>query len=160
MQQANGKTWETDSPDATFALGEALGRSLMGGIVIGLVGPLGAGKTQLVKGIAAGNAADIPFSVTSPTFTLIHEYPGRMSLYHVDVYRLTAPSELRALGFDELMRPDAAVVVEWADLVRPVMPDEALWIELAVLGETSRSLDFTAIGDLPTRCLDVLTADR
>lgn len=157
-QRGSGRTWRTDSPEATFALGEALGHSLVGGIVIGLIGPLGAGKTQLVKGIAAGNAADKPYSVTSPTFTLIHEYPGRISLYHVDVYRLTAPSELTALGFDELIRPDTAVVVEWADLVRQVMPDDVLWADLAVRGESCRSLDFTAIGDLATRCLDDLTS--
>ena len=118
--------WETTSPEATFALGEALGRSLIGGITIGLVGPLGAGKTQLVKGIAAGNAIDDTRRVTSPTFTLVHEYGGRLCLYHLDAYRVSGPKEFLSLGFDEFVRRDSAVVVEWADRVRPIMPDEAL----------------------------------
>ena len=115
---------------ATIALGEALGQSLVGGLTIGLVGPLGAGKTQLVKGIASGNSDGDPRRVTSPTFGLVHEYSGRLDLYHVDVYRLRNSAELLALGFDELAAPSAAVVVEWADRVRAVMPDEAETAEL------------------------------
>lgn len=144
---------DTTSADATIALGEALGRSLVGGLTIGLVGPLGAGKTQLVKGIASGNAVGDARRVTSPTFTLIHEYPGRLNLYHVDVYRLRNPAELLALGFDELATPGAVVVVEWADRVRVVMPDEALWVTLTVTGDTCRRLSFVAAGEAATRCL-------
>ncbi len=132
------QTWETDSVEATVALGESLGRSLGGGLTIGLAGPLGAGKTQLVKGMAVGNAVDDVRKVTSPTFTLVHEYPGRLRLYHVDAYRLRDPGEFAALGFEEWMRPDAAVVVEWADRVRSAMPDEGLWVELDVTGVTTR----------------------
>ena len=83
-----GATWHTTSPDETQALGQALGRVMAGGITIGLAGPLGAGKTQLVKGIAVGNALKDARQVTSPTFTLVHEYPGRLTLYHLDAYRL------------------------------------------------------------------------
>lgn len=143
----------TTSVDATIALGEALGRSLVGGLTIGLVGPLGAGKTQLVKGMATGNAVDDARRVTSPTFTLIHEYPGRLNLYHVDVYRLRNSAELLALGFDELAAPGSVVVVEWADRVRAVMPDEALWITLNFTGEARRRISFLATGDAATRCL-------
>ena len=150
------QTWETTSPKATVALGEALGHSLAGGLAIGLVGPLGAGKTQLVKGIAAGNALDDVHKVTSPTFTLVHEYPGRLHLYHVDVYRLGGSQDLAALGFDELIRPDTAVVIEWADRVRSVIPEEALWIELSDQGRTHRRLDFGATGEAAIRCLDSL----
>ena len=148
--------WKTASVEATRALGETLGRSLIGGITIGLVGPLGAGKTQLVKGVAAGNGAVDPRKVTSPTFTLIHEYTGRLTLYHVDAYRLRGPLELLALGFDELVRSDSAVMVEWADRVRDALPHEALWIEMTPLGETSRGLSFSASGDLAARCLEAL----
>ncbi len=147
------ETRDTTSVDATIALGEALGRSLVGGLTIGLVGPLGAGKTQLVKGIASGNAVGDARRVTSPTFTLIHEYPGRLNLYHVDVYRLRNPGELLALGFDELATPCAVVVVEWADRVRVVMPDEALWVTLAVTGDTARRVSFVATGEAAARCL-------
>jgi len=139
--------------EATIALGEAIGCSLVGGLTIGLVGPLGAGKTQLVKGIAKGNAVDDARRVTSPTFTLIHEYAGRLSLFHVDVYRLRNSAELLALGFDELADPGAVVVVEWADRVRGAMPDEALWITLTITGDTHRRISLLAAGDAATRCL-------
>ncbi|UCC32383.1 MAG: tRNA (adenosine(37)-N6)-threonylcarbamoyltransferase complex ATPase subunit type 1 TsaE [Phycisphaerales bacterium] len=157
-QAGERKTWETTSAQATFALGEVMGRSLVGGLAVGLAGPLGAGKTQLVKGIAAGNAVDDVRKVTSPTFTLIHEYPGRFRLYHVDVYRLGGAAELLALGFDELLQPDTVVVVEWADRVRSAIPSEALWVELTPSGETSRTVAFDATGEAAARCLDGLRA--
>jgi len=150
--------WETQSPEATITLGEALGRSLIGGVTIGLVGPLGAGKTQFVKGIAAGNSIDDPRQVTSPTFTLVHEYTGRLCLYHMDAYRVSGATEFLALGFDECVRIDSVVVVEWADRVRAALPDEALWVDLSVLGELSRALTFRAVGETAVRCLGALRA--
>jgi tRNA threonylcarbamoyladenosine biosynthesis protein TsaE len=150
--------WETTSPEATLALGAALGRSLTGGLMIGLVGPLGSGKTQLVKGIASGNEIDDIRKVTSPTFTLVHEYPGRLKLHHVDVYRLSGARELEALGFEEFVGPDSAVVIEWADRVRSVMPADTLWVDLAPTGETSRALTFRAGGETAVRCLASLRA--
>ena len=150
--------WSTRSAAATFTLGEALGRSLIGGLTIGLVGPLGAGKTQLVKGIAAGNALDDIDKVTSPTFTLVHEYPGRLCLHHVDAYRLRGAAELLALGVDELIRPDSVAAVEWADRVRSALPDDVLWIDLLPADETSRTLTFTASGTLADRFLELFRA--
>ena len=150
-------TWETTSVETTLALGAALGRSLMGGTAIGIVGPLGAGKTHLVKGIADGNGAADPRKVTSPTFTLIHEYPGRLRLYHVDAYRLRGPSELIALGFDELVAADSVVAVEWADRVRSAMPKNTLWIEITPMEETTRRLVFRAGGPLAKQDLAAWT---
>ncbi len=152
------QVWKTTSAQSTFALGESLGHSLVGGLTIGLAGPLGAGKTQLVKGIAIGNALDDADRVTSPTFTLVHEYPGRLTLYHLDAYRLGGGDELTALGFDELIAWDSAVVVEWADRVASVMPDDTLWIDLKVAGETDRTLVFRARGATSNRCLAALRA--
>jgi len=152
-------TWETTSVEATLALGAALGRSLMGGLTIGIVGPLGAGKTHLVKGIAAGNGTADPREVTSPTFMLIQEYPGRLRLYHVDAYRLRGSSELIALGFDELVAVNTVVVVEWADRVRSAMPADTLWIEITPIGETTRQLLFRADGPLARQCLAALRAE-
>ncbi len=134
-------TWRTTSASETQALGRVIGERLIGGITIGLVGPLGAGKTQLVKGIAAGNGFDDPDQVTSPTFTLVHEYHGILSLFHLDAYRLTKPSELEALGFDEMVGPDTAVVVEWADRVETIMPDDSLWIAMNPTGDTERLIE-------------------
>ncbi len=149
-------TWQTASPEETFAYGELLGRCLVGGMTIGLVGPLGAGKTQLVKGIAAGNAVGEASKVTSPTFTLVHEHPGRLLLYHVDAYRLVGPWELTALGFDEMIRNDSAVAVEWADRVKDAIPDDALWIDLKPTGQTGRAFNLRATGDTSSRCLAAL----
>lgn len=123
-----------------------MGRAAAGGLVIGLVGPLGAGKTQLVKGIASGNAVDDVRRVTSPTFVLLHEYPGRVTLYHLDAYRLPDETALALLGFDELVRDDSVVVVEWADRVPNAMPREAVWIEIAPTGATGRALSLRAEG--------------
>jgi len=140
-------TFDSSSPDATKALGRRLGERLAGGVVIGLVGPLGAGKTQFVKGVALGNALSDERVVTSPTFTLIHEYSGRLTLCHLDAYRLKNAAELLALGFDDLQREDTAVVVEWADRVIDAMPDESMWIEISSTGDSERSLAVRAHGD-------------
>lgn len=148
----------TVSAEDTLRLGALLGRSLFGGAVVGLVGPLGAGKTQLVKGIAQGNALTDVRMVTSPTFTLINEYPGTLNLYHLDAYRLKGANELLALGFDELIAPDAAVVVEWADRVESVLPADSLWIDLAPTGETRRRMSFRAGGLVARKCLDAFVA--
>lgn len=150
---------ETTSVEATHALGAALGRSLLGGSAIGIVGPLGAGKTNLIKGIAAGNGTVDPRKITSPTFTLIHEYPGRLRLYHVDAYRLRGPSELSALGFDELVAVDSVVAVEWADRVRSAMPTDTLWIEITPMEETTRRLAFNAGGPLARQCMVALLSE-
>lgn len=152
--------WETNSPEETNQLGISLGRSLAGGCVLALVGPLGAGKTLLVKGIADGNSVEDRRCVTSPTFTLVNEYSGRLTLYHIDVYRLSSPVEFVALGFDELVRPDAAVVVEWADRVRKVMPSDSLWIEIAPTSESGRRLHLSAGGSVAAECLKTLRAQR
>lgn len=155
---AESPSWQTHSVQETHALGEAIGRALHGGLVVGLVGQLGAGKTQLVKGMAAGNAVDDVRRVTSPTFTLIHEYPGRLRLYHVDAYRLRSAEDLLKLGFDELVQPDAAVVVEWADRVKPALPPDSLWITMTVTGKDQRSLSVTAYGESAASCLQCLVA--
>ncbi len=150
--------WHTSSPEQTRALGKGLGRSLAGGLTVALLGPLGAGKTQLVKGIAEGNGAADPSKVTSPTFTLINEYAGRLTLFHIDAYRLKGSVELLALGFDELVRPDSAVVVEWADRVTAALPEDLLRIELTPTGKTQRRFDASASGRIAERCLERLAA--
>ena len=153
---ADGYVLETDSADATFAAGRSLGRCVPGGTVMGLVGPLGAGKTHLVKGIAFGNAGDKPCEVTSPTFTLVHEYSGRLTLFHLDAYSLNRSAEVVALGFDELIRDDSAVVVEWADRVRDAITFDTLWIDIAPLSESSRRLNFRAGGERSSSLLESL----
>ena len=137
---------ETQSVDGTLALGERIGRALLPGTVIALVGTLGSGKTHLVKGIARGNAAPAGVEVTSPTFVLINEYPGRLRLYHIDVYRLRSPAELAALGFDEMTDAGGAVLVEWADRVSELLPDDHLHIEIEITGPASRRFTLDGSG--------------
>ncbi len=102
------------SPAETEALGEEWGRSAQIGLVIGLCGDLGAGKTQLVKGLARGLGT--PSGVHSPTFSLVNVYPGgRLTLFHLDVYRLDSPAQITAAGLEEYLRPEGVTVIEWAD---------------------------------------------
>ena len=136
----------TNSVDQTRQLGRQIGQLLAGGELIALLGDLGTGKTQLVKGIAVGNDYQNPNQVTSPTFTLVHEYPGRRHLYHLDAYRLNNSQELTNLGLDDMIDPSAVVVIEWADRVADALPPDRLTVQLEATGESSRRLTFQAGG--------------
>lgn len=139
--------------EETLALGASLGRVWRGSLTLGLVGALGAGKTHLVKGMADGNSVAKECVVTSPTFTLVHEYTGRLTLFHLDAYRLSGPAELLALGFDDFADETSVVVVEWADKVRAVMPKAMVWIDIVASAENARSFHVTATGSGAVRCL-------
>ena len=131
-------------PGETFALGQALGELLEAGDFVALAGALGSGKTQFIKGLAAGLGVSPDEPVVSPTFVLIREYVGRLKLYHIDAYRLAAADELLALGLAEMMAEPAAVVaVEWADRVTPAVPNSACSIDLEHAGPTDRRLRMT-----------------
>lgn len=120
----------TTEPEETRQLGEKLGSLLKGGEVIFLSGPLGAGKTQLAKGIAA--ALKVKKEVTSPTFTLINQYQGeKLNFYHMDFYRLQSPAEAAELGLEEYFYDDTGVtVVEWGENIRELWPEEYLMVEI------------------------------
>ena len=136
-----------------------MGAALAGGELIALVGPLGAGKTQFVKGLAAGNGGTDPSRVTSPTFVLVNEYRGRVHVYHVDAYRLSGAGELAGLGFDEMATPASCVVLERADRVEDALPEDRLTIRFEVTGETSRRLTVEAGGQSSQRVLDSIRDD-
>lgn len=107
-------TFISHSPGETEALGEAWGKSAARGLVIGLCGDLGAGKTQLVKGLARG--LGVSARVQSPTFTLVNCYAGgRLPLFHLDLYRLETRAQILAAGLEEYFEPDGVAVIEWAD---------------------------------------------
>jgi tRNA threonylcarbamoyladenosine biosynthesis protein TsaE len=144
---------ELRTPAETEGLGRTLGRDLAGGSVIALEGPLGAGKTLLAKGVAVGNGLRDASLVTSPTFTLVQEYAGRLHLYHLDVYRLKSAAEVTALGFSEMIRPDAAVLIEWADRISELLPDDRLTIRLEPTGAEQRHAELIATGPLSRQCL-------
>jgi tRNA threonylcarbamoyladenosine biosynthesis protein TsaE len=110
------RSWTTHSPAETMQLGRELAKLLQPPRLLILRGDLGAGKTTLVKGIAAALGDHAEEDVTSPTFTLVHEYGGGGTmLYHLDLYRLEKERELDALGIDEMQRPDALVLIEWGE---------------------------------------------
>src|SRR5579884_3800024 len=117
---------------ATEEFGRRLGRRLFAGAVVGLVGPLGAGKTHLVRAIAEGLDVAEPRAVTSPTFVLIQEYRARMPIYHFDAYRLRAAAEFLDLGAEEYFDGRGVCLIEWADRVADVLPPERLTLTLSV----------------------------
>jgi tRNA threonylcarbamoyladenosine biosynthesis protein TsaE len=134
------------SAEQTYKLGEALGKTLQQGDIICLTGDLGAGKTAFTKGIGAG--LDIQEFITSPTYTIINEYDGRIPLFHFDVYRLEGVEEMYELGYEEYFFGDGAVVVEWADIVQDIIPQERLWVTiLRGKEEDSREIIFDASGE-------------
>jgi tRNA threonylcarbamoyladenosine biosynthesis protein TsaE len=117
----------TTSAAQTRRLGKEIGRRLNAGVVIRLIGDLGSGKTCLVQGLADGLDVPAGYEITSPTYTLVHEYPGRLPLAHVDLYRIHDEMDAEAIGLWELMDPDHVVAVEWAQrLADDFWPDERL----------------------------------
>lgn len=131
----------TNSEGETFELGVKIGTRLYSGAVVSLNGDLGAGKTQLVKGIAKG--LGIAEYVTSPSFTIVNEYEGRLPLYHFDVYRIEEVDEMLEIGFEEYLFGDGVCVVEWGELVRELLPEETLHISILKGNEDSRELVFS-----------------
>jgi tRNA threonylcarbamoyladenosine biosynthesis protein TsaE len=127
------------SPEETVACGRAFAARLNAGDVLGLSGDLGAGKTHFVKGLAAGLGVDTP--VTSPTFTLLHEYRGgALPLFHFDFYRLETEEEVLAIGLDDYLSGGGIVVIEWAEKFARLLPQSTRWLELRLLSETEREL--------------------
>ena len=129
--------WETTSAAETHALGKALGEACVEREIMALVGPLGAGKTCLVRGIAEGLGVPTEL-VTSPTFVLIHEYAGRLPLYHADLYRLEERDAVNGLGLEEYTETPGVTVIEWAEKAPGVLPRDHLWITLDHLGGDRR----------------------
>ncbi len=131
---------------ATQTWGQRLGKLLFPGAVVALVGPLGAGKTHLVRAIAEGLGVKNPAAVNSPTFVLIQEYPARLPIYHFDAYRLTGSQEFAELGVEEYFRGEGVCLIEWADKVASVLPAERLWIDIQIVDATHRRFTVTATG--------------
>ena len=128
-----------DSLNEMDAFGREFAESLRPGDVVGLIGDLGAGKTHLSKAIVAGLGARE--TVTSPTFTLIHEYlSGRLPVYHFDFYRAEDPGEIVAIGWDDYLDRDGVILVEWADKFPALLPSGARWLQLSVTGPERRTV--------------------
>jgi tRNA threonylcarbamoyladenosine biosynthesis protein TsaE len=121
-------SFKTVSQDETAALGRKLGEFLKAGDVVCLAGDLGTGKTAFTKGIA--QALGISGYITSPTFTFVNEYQGRIPMFHFDVYRIGDPEDLFEIGFEEYLERDGVVVIEWANMIKEILPSEYIWVDI------------------------------
>jgi tRNA threonylcarbamoyladenosine biosynthesis protein TsaE len=138
---ARAREMTTHSAEETIAFGRSLVESLTPPQLVLLRGDLGAGKTTLVKGIAAAFEAADEEDVTSPTFTLVHEYHGpRAHLYHIDLYRVDTPRELETLGLDDLRSQNSVLLIEWGEKFPRLLRECDLEISLERIGESERSI--------------------
>lgn len=139
-----GLEFHTSSAEETVRAGELLGGVLRAGDVIALAGDLGAGKTQLVKGVACALGVDEP--VTSPTFNLLLVHPGAMPLYHFDLYRLECEDDLEQIGFYEILEADGASLIEWGDRFPRALPGDHLLVVVHRVGEDERRFELLPAG--------------
>ena len=153
-------TWVTPlrSLKATKSFGQTIGHRLRGGEIIALTGQLGAGKTELTKGIASGLGIS-PDQVTSPTFTITHEYSGKFRLIHADLYRINSLDELRSIGMEDYYDPSTVVIIEWADRMGPEFPQDCLQVHLTHTQRYIRLASLTAHGPLSHALLKELRTE-
>jgi tRNA threonylcarbamoyladenosine biosynthesis protein TsaE len=139
-------TFISHGPEETLAFGRQLGSLLAPGDVAALVGDLGAGKTCLVQGIARG--LDVPESscVRSPSFMILNVYPGRCPVNHLDLYRIEGDAELEEIGYREIFYGEGVTVIEWADKIGHLLPEDHLRITLGFLDETGRAITIQGVG--------------
>jgi tRNA threonylcarbamoyladenosine biosynthesis protein TsaE len=136
----------TNSSEETQVLGEKIGAISGAGTVIGLTGDLGSGKTVLVQGLARGLAVPGDYYITSPSYTLINEYPGRLPLFHVDLYRIGTIEEVEDIGLLDIVHKENVVAIEWADRLQQDLLSDHLTIHFDILNATSRKIDFMSYG--------------
>lgn len=134
----------THAEEGTWSLGEALGPLLRAGDAILLSGDLGAGKTAFVKGLAEG--LEVPGPVTSPTFNILLVHPGRLPLYHIDLYRLENAAELEDIDYFGTVEADGVTAVEWGDRFPQAAPLDYLAVNLTIVGDSERSFEIIAQG--------------
>ncbi|MFH2013194.1 MAG: tRNA (adenosine(37)-N6)-threonylcarbamoyltransferase complex ATPase subunit type 1 TsaE [Pseudomonadota bacterium] len=145
-----------ETPQATLKFGETLGKHLMAGDLVALFGDLGAGKTQLVKGLALGIDISEENCITSPSYTIINEYMGRIPLYHFDFYRLEGCSEIENLGYEEYFEGRGITVIEWAEKAIHLLPENHLEIHINHLENDFRELEIVGFGDHYSKIIDKL----
>lgn len=133
--------YSTKTPEDTIKFGRALGSLLHAGDILALQGMLAAGKTQLTKGIAQG--LEISEPITSPTFTIISEYKGRLPLYHIDVYRLSSPDDFLDLGVEDMLYGHGVCIIEWSEKVMSELPASAVLIHLKAEEDSRRTITVT-----------------
>ncbi len=138
--------FQTKSASETIRLGRNLGSLLLPGDIVALVGELGSGKTQFIKGLAAGVGVRKPTYISSPSFTLINEHLGKVPFYHIDLFRLKSEKEAEELGLEEYFQGEGITAIEWADKIPSLLPQEILWISIRYTGEHTRSFEIIGKG--------------
>ena len=147
-----------NSESETESLGIAIGENLQPGMVIGLCGTLGSGKTRLTQAIARGLKIDQP--VVSPTYTLCVPYSGRLKLLHMDAYRIAHAEEVDELALFERVDDGEVLIIEWADRIEAQLPDIDLWIKMAPTGQETRSFEAEARSELGEELINSLTTGQ
>ena len=143
----------SNSPEETLTLGKSLGNSLVQGDIILLFGDLGAGKTRLAQGICYGLGLEKDSYIRSPTFTLINEYPGRLPIYHIDLYRIESQEEIYSLGLEEILFNQGVTIIEWAEKLRTSRDSNVLMlniqnrleINIKITSDSKREFTFLSI---------------
>lgn len=148
---------DSGSPEETERIGVLLGKLLSPGDFIALKGELGGGKTRFAKGVATGIGVSPDMPVTSPTYTLMNIYAGRIPLYHFDLYRLSGDDDAVDLGFADYFAGEGASLVEWPERLSEELPAERLEILFSYTGESERRLELLAMGKRYEQLLDYLT---
>lgn len=134
----------TRSLDETKKLGKIIGTAVTRGTVLALTGDLGSGKTSFVQGLAKGLEVPDDYYITSPSYTLINEYPGRCPLFHVDLYRISDPEDMEDIGLYEILHNNGIVALEWADRIDQTLLPDAINLHFELTGEKSRKILITA----------------
>jgi tRNA threonylcarbamoyladenosine biosynthesis protein TsaE len=150
----------THTPDETQKLGKTIGKWIEYPLVIGLSGDLGSGKTVFVQGLAEGLEVPGQYYITSPTFTLINEYPGRFPFFHIDLYRLDGISDLEDIGLDELLYDQAVIAIEWAKKISHELPAEHLALKFEITGDDYRTISLIGYGRNLDNLIKVLERSR
>ena len=137
---------ETRSVTETQSLGQKIGSMIQKPTTLALIGDLGSGKTAFVQGLARGLGVPSDYYITSPTFTLVNEYPGRLPLFHIDLYRLETVRDLEDIGLDDLLYDQAVLAIEWADRVAENFSTDYLSIHFEIVDDEFRRLNLNAYG--------------
>ena len=148
----------SDSREQTLEMGRLIGEILERGDVVALIGELGSGKTCLTQGLAKGLGVEENVPVVSPTFTLINEYPGKIPLIHLDVYRLSGPRDLEDMGYEEYFEGGGIIVIEWAEKIRDILPAKTLFVGMRYIDENTREMILEGPGDKIRKIEELLKA--
>jgi tRNA threonylcarbamoyladenosine biosynthesis protein TsaE len=147
------------NPSETIRIGKQIGRLLQRGDVVALVGELGAGKTQFIKGLAQGVGVGKSVYVSSPSFTLINEYKGEIPFYHIDLYRLEEEKEAEELGLEEYFHGEGITAIEWADRIPSLLPAEFLCVNIHYMGKQIRSIELVAKGERYKELINTISSE-